>query len=272
MATAARPAGPRPPRRTQTTTRPLWTPPAGLRGRRHHGIVDGEVVEFIWSGDDEVEETGGDRWAELQSDGILEGRICVQGGDEAGRHREALAYFFNSLLVCARNSLSLSNYFGGRSVSVQILYAVPVGAIIAWYPPGSAALPPGFALCNGDIVNDPDSPFNNLPTPDLTGRFILGSSKVTTPPATGGSVDMNLNGFTNPAYTLTTGSTQASSSDNVTNDVIIRNYPNDGQYRYGMVGDGDGWQDGNHHHVAPVDSLYVPAPGWLALLFIMRIK
>jgi hypothetical protein len=160
------------------------------------------------------------------------------------------------------------------SQPVEILYAVPVGAIIAWYPPGSEKLPPGFAFCNGGIVNDPDSPFNTKPTPDLNSRFILGASTVTAPPATGGSVDLNLRGFTNSAYALTTSPTQSSSSDNVANNVIIRDNPDDTQYRYGMVGENpnDGWHDGNHHHVATVDSVHVPAPGWLALLYIMRIK
>jgi hypothetical protein len=144
----------------------------------------------------------------------------------------------------------------------EILYAVPVGAVVAWYPPSADMLPRGFALCNGDTVNDPESPFHKMPTPNLTSRFILGASTVSAPPATGGSVELNLDG-----YTLTTGPTQSDSNDDVTPDVVIRNVPGSTQYRYDMVSDGDGWQDGNHHHVATI-----PAPGWLALLYIMRIK
>jgi hypothetical protein len=145
---------------------------------------------------------------------------------------------------------------------VEILYAVPVGAIVAWYPPDAGTPPRGFALCNGDTVSDPESPFNNMPTPNLVGSFILGTSTVTTPPTIGGSVDFNLEG-----YTFGTGPTQSDSNDNVTPNVIIRNVAGNTQYRYDMTSDGDGWQDGNHHHVAAI-----PAPGWLALLYIMRIK
>jgi hypothetical protein len=145
---------------------------------------------------------------------------------------------------------------------VEILYAVPVGAVVAWYPPGTAVPPRGFAICDGNTVDDPESPFHRMPTPNLIGSFILGASTVTTPPTTGGSVEYNLDG-----YTLTTGPTQSSSSDNVTPNVIIRNVAGNTQYRYDMTSDGDGWQDGNHHHVSTI-----PAPGWLALLFIMRIK
>jgi hypothetical protein len=48
-----------------------------------HGIVEGDAVEFAWSGNDEMDEARGDGWAELQEDGTLEGQICFQGGDEA---------------------------------------------------------------------------------------------------------------------------------------------------------------------------------------------
>src|SRR5499427_7061453 len=41
-------------------------------------------------------------WAELEEDGTLKGQICVQGGLEGRLHRQAVAYFFNSLLGRAR--------------------------------------------------------------------------------------------------------------------------------------------------------------------------
>jgi hypothetical protein len=48
-----------------------------------HGIVEGDTIEFTWSGNDEMDEAGGDGWAELREDGTLEGQICFHGGDEA---------------------------------------------------------------------------------------------------------------------------------------------------------------------------------------------
>jgi hypothetical protein len=48
-----------------------------------HGTVEGDSVEFTWSGNDEMDEASGNGWAELQQDGTLEGQICFQGGDEA---------------------------------------------------------------------------------------------------------------------------------------------------------------------------------------------
>ena len=48
-----------------------------------HAIVEGDSVEFTWSGNDEMDEASGNGWAELQEDDTLEGQICFQGGDEA---------------------------------------------------------------------------------------------------------------------------------------------------------------------------------------------
>jgi hypothetical protein len=153
---------------------------------------------------------------------------------------------------------------------VEILYAVPVGAVIAWYPPGSSALPQGFALCDGSIVTDAASPFNGKATPNLISRFILGTSAVATPPASGGSVDFNLSPLGSPSFAVPTGPTTVSGdvNDNVANVVIIRNGVSN-QYRFGMVGEdpNSGWHDGNHNH-----TVAIPAPGWVGLLFIIRIK
>lgn len=48
-----------------------------------YGIVDGDAVEFTWSGNDEMNPADGDGWAELQEDGSLQGQICFHAGDEA---------------------------------------------------------------------------------------------------------------------------------------------------------------------------------------------
>ena len=47
-----------------------------------HGAGDGDVVEFQWHGNDELEEAAGHGWAELQDDGSLEGEICLENGDD----------------------------------------------------------------------------------------------------------------------------------------------------------------------------------------------
>ena len=46
------------------------------------GSCDGDTVQFIWEGNDEMEPASGRGWADLQDDGSLEGEICLENGDE----------------------------------------------------------------------------------------------------------------------------------------------------------------------------------------------
>jgi hypothetical protein len=48
-----------------------------------YGAADTDAIEFNWAGNDEMDETSGDGWAELQPDGSIEGQICFDHGDEA---------------------------------------------------------------------------------------------------------------------------------------------------------------------------------------------
>jgi hypothetical protein len=36
-----------------------------------------------WHGNDEMDEAGGDGWAEFQTDGSLKGQVCFHGGGDA---------------------------------------------------------------------------------------------------------------------------------------------------------------------------------------------
>ncbi len=47
------------------------------------GGGDTDAVAFSWSGNAEMDEAQGHRWAELQPDSSLMGQICFHGGDEA---------------------------------------------------------------------------------------------------------------------------------------------------------------------------------------------
>jgi len=57
---------------------------------------------------------------------------------------------------------------------------VPVGGIIAWHKnlTGCPALPTNFVECNGQTLDDEDSPFDEQTIPDLNGdaRFLRGGS------------------------------------------------------------------------------------------------
>lgn len=160
---------------------------------------------------------------------------------------------------------------------VEILYAVPIGTVIFWYPPPTAfktnpdqngplilVYPPGFVLCDGRTVTDPDSPFNGSALPSMIDRFILGAGTV--PYGNGGGYDIN--GW--PNISFSTGSTVAWNSDDVQNNIIQDQSPSTG-YRYDLKGQDDK-NDGNHHHAISAGAFTVPLPPYMALIPIMRIK
>jgi hypothetical protein len=150
---------------------------------------------------------------------------------------------------------------------VEILYAVPVGTVIAWYPVPKAPLPPGFVYCDGELISDSESPYNGMQAPNLTNRFILGAGGPVTANQQGGSTNYNLQGW--ESGNIDTGATQVSTpQDNVQNNVIARDQASS-SYRYGLSQGNVGWNDGNHHHQIAIS---VPAPGWVALVYIIRIK
>ena len=82
-------------------------------------------------------------------------------------------------------------YFGDGS-NLSGVSGVPQGFIGMWYG-ATNAIPSGWALCDGSIVN-------GLQTPDLRDKFVVGASNSTgdtsypglSPNATGGSADATL--------------------------------------------------------------------------------
>ncbi|MFS2108485.1 hypothetical protein ACCC88_02270 [Sphingomonas sp. Sphisp140] len=162
---------------------------------------------------------------------------------------------------------------------VEILYAAPVGTVLFWYPPPTAfktnpndqngplvlVFPPGFVLCDGQLVSDKDSPFDGTRLPSLIDRFILGAGTIPYGNAGGYSV----NGWQNGSFG--TGSTTSSSADNQSPGIIQDNAPHT-DWRYNLTKNGDGKNDGNHHHTIGDGAFTVPLPPYLTLIPIMRIK
>jgi hypothetical protein len=67
-----------------------------------------------------------------------------------------------------------------RLPAVAAAGVVPIGAVIAWLQDlaGVPALPEEFALCDGSVVADADSPLNGQTLPDLnsTNTFLRGNA------------------------------------------------------------------------------------------------
>ncbi len=52
---------------------------------------------------------------------------------------------------------------------------VPIGGVVPWWrPTPTTPVPDGFAVCDGSVLSDPDSPLDGTTLPDLTDRVILG--------------------------------------------------------------------------------------------------
>ena len=56
----------------------------------------------------------------------------------------------------------------------------PIGSILAWHKslPDTPELPDGWVECNGQVIDDSESPYHELTVPNLNGarRFLRGSS------------------------------------------------------------------------------------------------
>ena len=53
---------------------------------------------------------------------------------------------------------------------------VPVGTIVPWYDyNGAVVLPAGWRYCNGQVIDDANSPLYNLYTPDLSESYVIGA-------------------------------------------------------------------------------------------------
>jgi hypothetical protein len=97
---------------------------------------------------------------------------------------------FNPLLpanLSVIDAEELRNQFNALKALIDALAAqlvtlgnlVPIGAVIPWFKdtPGVPALPSNFVECNGQVLNDPESPLDGQTMPDInTGaaRFIRG--------------------------------------------------------------------------------------------------
>jgi len=78
--------------------------------------------------------------------------------------------------------------------------SMPIGAIIMWSPLSKADLPNNWKICDG-------STYNNIVTPDLRGRFILGSGVgAYTANTTGGSSSVTLTNNNLPSHSHTLSS------------------------------------------------------------------
>lgn len=135
---------------------------------------------------------------------------------------------------------------------------VPIGAVLPWLKnlTGAPDLPDGWAECNGQVLNDPQSVFNGQTIPNLNGadfgtkRFLRGS---TTSGGTGGSDSHG--GIVTDSSTTDTNTTTIEVDQNL-----------DGTTTY--VATSDHAHNTNPASIESFDNL----PSYYHVVFIMRIR
>ncbi|MFN8443796.1 MAG: hypothetical protein U0175_23660 [Caldilineaceae bacterium] len=78
--------------------------------------------------------------------------------------------------------------FASVPYAFQAQNGVPVGTVIDWWrPDANTPLPEGYLICNGQTVNDAQSPLNGKALPNLNNAFVRGTTDPNAIGATGGA-------------------------------------------------------------------------------------
>lgn len=180
-----------------------------LRGADGNPIANGEyTITFrIYDGPGP---TATDLWEEVHSGVVVrDGRFGVTLGysnqipttifkDSPDRFVGVTVDPFAEMVPRLR--LSAVPYAFRAENAVEAENGVPVGTVIDWWRPDSSfSFPDNYQVCDGSLVNDPESPLYNTTLPDLTDKFIRGVTDVNAIGASGGSENHNHTGTTNSA-------------------------------------------------------------------------
>lgn len=143
---------------------------------------------------------------------------------------------------------------------------VPIGTVIDWWRNEDASIvmpfPSGYQICDGSVINNPDSPLNGQNVPDLSDRFVLGVVHASGIGTTGGQNYANFSGVTDSGYAG--GSDPGRAPYYVKKD--LDKWGND--YHF-VVHDGHSDREGQHRHgfSGGVSTM----PPYYGLLKLMRI-
>lgn len=129
---------------------------------------------------------------------------ATDGPQSLAAVRNAVTRLNGELQTVSQTVASLTTNTDKQFAGLQTAL-VPVGAVIDWYRPTAATpVPAGFMVCNGDKVNDPQSPMNNANVPNLVDKFVMGvtparqgetGGSAQIPAAGGHAHGINFNGY-----------------------------------------------------------------------------
>ncbi len=155
----------------------------------------------------------------------------------------------------------------------QLDRSLPVGALIAWHKnfPGTPELPDGWTECNGQVLDDPESPYNGQMLPNLNGegRFLRGSNASGTDEAdtlASHDHDVNLTASTEGTHShgAVTNIAEAGQHGHNASTSIAENGNHDHSANTSIGGGGAHLhpEAGNHKHSSGTDSIqYIPGAG-----------
>ena len=89
---------------------------------------------------------------------------------------------------------------------IAALPIVPIGTVLDWFCVDPCTIPDGYALADGSIVDDPESPFFGVTLPDLRESFARGAATTNDVGDTGGSPGGHTHSFDPPGTETTSDS------------------------------------------------------------------
>lgn len=110
---------------------------------------------------------------------IIDGRALNTSGGASGTSFTGLSDTPSSLVGDANKVVVVKNDETGLEVTLPFGFS-PIGSVTAWLKSytNTPSLPSGWVECNGQTLNDSDSPYNGQVIPDLNGenRFLRGNA------------------------------------------------------------------------------------------------
>lgn len=116
--------------------------------------------------------------AELDLDFVESRYLGIQvGTDPEMTPKQRLVPAFHALQATSSHTL-INNHTNGTRSAYEINRITPIGLIAPYFgDPGD--LPDNWMVCDGSVVDDPESPLNGKTLPNLTARFVRGEVNTT---------------------------------------------------------------------------------------------
>lgn len=193
--------------------------------------------------------------------------------------RQQIVPSFHAVRASTADALSVTHADGSKS-SYGIDRIVPIGVITPFYG-DPATLPDNWRVCDGSMVNDMESPFNEMILPDLRERFIRGeaesSCNVLGSLEEGGSdnhlhdININESGVHSHSGSVRVQGTTSSEGQGIPKGILDWHATGVHNHSIDITSSFNTDDAGNHIHTATLGEVS-HLPSYIALHYIIRIK